>query len=138
MSGWPDEIAVEKQLKENGENSPVLIVATEAVMRNAINVLFSEHDIDCIMTGSVIDAMRVLQDNQVIRYVVLDCVDTNMDLEWFLMEVKNSEYQVEIFGSSDSNDPEDFHRYGRVHHLPKFWNIIRLRAAIEQVSLLTV
>jgi len=112
---------------------PVLVLASEEVLRRAITDMLRDAGAECVVACDMTQALHFFVRDPHIQHVVVDCVSPDLELQWLLGEFQELRPSVKILLSCDEDlDSQDLRLDCELTgHLPKFWEVDRLIAAIR-------
>lgn len=112
----------------------VLLYAAEPVVEKVIEEMLLEAGCDCRTANSYESTLEAFRRDRTIGVLVVDCVQPDLEMQWFLNQVKDLRPEVVIVGSSDSEQTELLSQAGCQIALPKFWDLKELARALQQTG----
>lgn len=101
----------------------VLIVDDESWIRTVSVSLLERAGAGCYAVDTATQALRLLANDDDIRYVILDCDMPNTDSRALVEKIRAVRPNVTIVGNSGSGHRDDFAAMGVKHYLDKPWRI---------------
>ncbi|MEK6234257.1 MAG: hypothetical protein N2C14_06070 [Planctomycetales bacterium] len=118
-------------LDSNSLEGRILVFAAEDIVRRTIAEMLEDADCDCESVDEYESALESVCNDPRISTLIVDCVEPNLGLGWFVEQVRELRPDIVIIGSADDDDPQSMSSIGIERTLPKFWEVDQLLEAVE-------